>query len=102
MRFRGHGRGPYGPHGRGPMSLMGGPPGGMNKPGPLVTHHSFDPLVAESHFSKPDPPKNEDEFNAALLKKTQQLTPTAAEQSSVQNLVTKVSRVANMCLQFTK
>lgn len=88
--FRGHPRGPYGPPGmgRGPMGMMGGPP--MNRHSMIVTHHAFDPLMAETHFGKPEVPKDKDEFNEVLLKKTKQLTPTAAEQSSVQNLVSKV------------
>lgn len=100
MRFRGHPRGPFGPPGmgRGPMGMMGGPPphGAMNRHGPpglMVTHHSFDPLMAESHFGKVEPPKEDEEFSEALLKKTQQLTPTTAEQSSVQNLVSKLESV---------
>lgn len=82
--------------GRGPMGMMGGPPppGSMNRhPGMIVNHHAFDPLMAESHFGKPETPKDDDEFNDVLLKKTQQLTPTAAEQSSVQNLVSKVHHI---------
>ena len=62
----------------------------MNRNGPVVTHYSFDPILAEPHFGKADPPKDEAELSDALLKKTQQLTPSAAEQGSVQNLVSKV------------
>jgi len=104
---RGRMRGPYGPrppHGhygppgmrRGPMGMMGGPmppPGPMNRNGPIVTHHSFDLLMAEPHFGKADPPKDENEMSEALLKKTQQLTPSTSEQSSVQNLVSKIESV---------
>jgi len=105
---RGRMRGPYGPrppHGhygppgmrRGPMGMMGGPmppPGAVNRQGgPMITHHSFDPLMAEPHFGKADPPKDEAEMSEALLKKTQQLTPTTTEQGSVQNLVSKIESV---------
>ena len=74
------------------MGLMGPmpPPGAMNRNGPMITHPPFDLLMAESHFGKADPPKEENEMNDALLRKTQQLTPSTAEQSSVQNLVSKV------------
>jgi len=89
--------GPYGPPGmrRGPMGPGGlpGGPGHMNRNGPAVTHYSFDPILAEPHFGKAEPPKDEAELSEALLKKTQQLTPSATEQGSVQNLVSKVITV---------
>jgi len=92
--------GPYGPPGmrRGPMGMMGRPnmpqPGGaMNRNGPMITHYAFDPVMVEPHFGKADPPKNESELSDALLKKTQQLTPSTDEQSSVQNLVSKMESV---------
>jgi len=104
---RGRSRGPYGNrHGgqfgppgmrRGPMGMMGRPMpphgGGMNRNGPPLTHYAFDPVMVEPHFGKADPPKCESELNDALLKKTQQLTPTAVEQGSVQNLVSKMESV---------
>lgn len=91
----GGGNGPYGPPGmrRGQIGIMGRPmpnAGGANRNGPAVSHHAFDPVLVEPHFGKAEPPKNETELNDALLKKTQQLTPTTDEQSSVQNLVSKV------------
>jgi len=96
----------------GPMGLMGpmapprgdhggpgGPgPGGPRRPGPphksfMVQHQSFDTMMAETHFGKPYEEVDDTELNNALLKKTQELTPTVAEQSTVQNLVTKVETV---------
>ena len=86
--------GPHGPMG-GPMGpMIMGPPGGPPRQAPkafMVTHQSFDALMAETHFGKACEEVDDTELNAALLKKTQELTPTAAEQSSVQNLVSKVS-----------
>jgi interleukin enhancer-binding factor 2 len=94
--------------GGGPMG-MGGPPGGGGGGGPggpagggpprqgpkafMVTHQSFDALMADTHFGKAYPDIDDSALNAALLKKTQELTPTPAEQSSVQNLVSKVETV---------
>ena len=98
--------GPYGPPGmrRGPMGMMGRPMpqpgGGMNRNGPMVTHHAFDPVMVEPHFGKADPPKNETELSDVLLKKTQQLTPSTDEQSSVQNLVSKVKMKLDFCFAF--
>lgn len=99
--------GPHGPMGGPPMGPMimgppGGPHGGPGGPGGhprqapkafMVTHQSFDALMADTHFGKACPEADDTELNAALLKKTSELTPTAAEQSSVQNLVSKVETV---------
>jgi len=74
------------------MGMMGRPQGG-NRNGPQMTHYAFDPVMVEPHFGKADPPSNETALNEALLKKSQQLTPTATEQGSVQNLVSKVESV---------
>ncbi|XP_066932699.1 interleukin enhancer-binding factor 2 homolog [Clytia hemisphaerica] len=92
--YGGRPAGPFGPHGmrRGPMGMMGRPQGG-NKQGPPMTHYAFDPVVVEPHFGKADPPSNETALNDALLKKSQQLTPTTLEQGSVQNLVSKMESV---------
>lgn len=93
--------GPHGPMGgpppMGPM-IMGPPPGqgGPPRQGPkgfMVTHQSFDGLMADTHFGKAYDEVDDSSLNAALLKKTQELTPTLAEQSSVQNLVSKVETV---------
>jgi len=92
--------GPYGPKGMfgPPPHLMGGagiiPIGnGRQNPRYFLSHHSFDPILAENHFGKGTPQVDDSEFSAALLKKTQQLTPSSSEQSSVQNLVSKVETV---------
>jgi len=96
---------PMGPR-MGPMGMMGPPPPrelgpsgpGPRRPGPphksfMVTHQSFDTMMAETHFGKPYEEVDDTELSAALLKKTQELTPSVTEQSSVQNLVTKVETV---------
>merc|ERR1712142_1202542 len=88
------------------MGMMGPPPPrelgpsgpGPRRPGPphksfMVTHQSFDTMMAETHFGKPYEEVDDTELSAALLKKTQELTPSVTEQSSVQNLVTKVETV---------
>lgn len=69
------------------------PPGAMNRNGPMVTHQPFDLMMTGPHFGKPEPPNEENEMSDALLRKTQQLTPSTAEQSSVQNLVSKIESV---------
>lgn len=99
--------GPY-HHGPPPMGMFGPPPpggphhiggpGGPGGPGRhnqrfMVTHHSFDPLMAEQHFGSSTVDTDDADFKAALVKKTQELTPSTTEQSSVQNLVTKVETV---------
>lgn len=89
--------GPHGPMGgpppMGPM-IMGPPPGPGGGPPRqkafMVTHQSFDALMADTHFGKAYDDVDDSALNAALLKKTQELTPTTTEQSSVQNLVSKV------------
>ena len=87
--------GPYGPKGMyGPpgyfLGMPMGPGGGPQRQRFYVSHHSFDPILAENHFGKAGEEVDDSEFSAALVKKTQELTPSTAEQSSVQNLVTKV------------
>jgi len=59
----------------------------------MVTHQSFDTMMAETHFGKPHVEVDDTELNEALLKKTAELTPSVEEQSTVQNLVTKVETV---------
>merc|ERR1719318_2015788 len=58
-----------------------------------VTHQAFDPMLAEEHFGKATSDVNDEPLTAALLKRTQELTPNNAEQQAVQNLVTKVESV---------
>jgi len=94
---------PMGPR-MGPMGPMGPPPprehgpgGPPRRPPPhksfMVTHQSFDTMMAENHFGKAYEDVHDTELNAAILKKTQELTPSVTEQSLVQNLVTKVETV---------
>lgn len=45
------------------------------------------------YVGKPYEEVDDTELNASLLKKTQELTPSSAEQTTVQNLVTKVETV---------
>jgi len=93
---------PYRHPAMGMSGPMAGPPGGIMGPpgGPrqkqnrfMVNHHSFDPLMAESHFGVATDAIDDSELSAALVKKTQELTPSSTEQSSVQNLVSKVETV---------
>jgi len=100
-------RGPrgMGPRGMGPMMGPMGPPPRRDHPGGpprggrpphksfMVTHQSFDSMMAENHFGKAYEEVDDTELNAALLKKTQELTPSGDEQSTVQNLMTKVETV---------
>ena len=84
--------------GMGPPPRDHGPGGPRGRPGPphksfMVQHQSFDTMMAETHFGKPLEVPDDTELNAALLKKTQDLTPSIAEQTSVQNLVMKVETV---------
>lgn len=98
---------PYRHPAMGMSGPMGGPPGGVDA-GPIgppggpqrqnqnrfmVNHHSFDPMMAESHFGVATSPIDDSELSASLVKKTQELTPASTEQSSVQNLVSKVEMV---------
>lgn len=85
-----------GPPGGVEAGPMGGPPGGPQRPNQnrfMVNHHSFDPMMAESHFGSATNEVDDSELSAALVKKTQELTPSSSEQSSVQNLVSKVETV---------
>lgn len=83
--------GMFGPPPPGGPHHIGGPGGpGRHNQRFMVTHHSFDPLMAEQHFGSSTVDTDDADFKAALVKKTQELTPSTTEQSSVQNLVTKV------------
>lgn len=84
--------GPMGMGSGGPMGMQGGPPR-QNPNKFMVNHQSFDPLMVDSHFGRATEELEDTELSAALLKKTQELTPSVSEQSSVQNLVAKVESV---------
>ncbi|KAJ7394096.1 Interleukin enhancer-binding factor 2 [Desmophyllum pertusum] len=81
-------RGMRGGPGRMPP-FMRGPPGQKF----VVSHSTFDPAMAESFFPRTTPVVEETAFTQALLKRNQELTPNEQEQTSVQNLVTKVTTV---------
>ena len=91
--FRGPPIGIYGsamrPGAMGPLGSNGSHRGAPNKI--MVTHLSFDPLMADSHFGRATEKFEDTQLSEALVKKIQELTPSTAEQSSVQNLVSKVS-----------
>ncbi|XP_044172068.1 interleukin enhancer-binding factor 2-like [Acropora muricata] len=85
---RGRPRGMRGGPGRMPP-YMRGPPGQKF----VVSHSTFDPILAENFFPRTVPASDEIAFTQALLKRNQELTPSGQEQASVQNLVTKVTTV---------
>jgi len=68
---------------------MRGPPGQKF----VVSHSTFDPVMADSFFPRTTPASDETAFTQALLKRNQELTPNGQEQAAVQNLVTKVTTV---------
>lgn len=69
--------------------------GGMRPPfkKTFVPRHPFDLTLAEVVFPKVSPIADDAALTAALLKRNQDLSPTAAEQTSIGNLVTKVQGV---------
>jgi len=80
MRGRGRGRG-------------GGPGGKMRAP--FIPHVSFDLVLAEPAFPpvRSIPQETEESFQAALVKRNQDLTPSEKETAAVTNLVTKAQAV---------
>lgn len=87
-----------GPRGRGFGGGRGGRGGGfgMHKPrAPFIPHVPFDSVMAEPAFppAKPRSSDNEEQLQAALVKRNQDLTPSQAEQTAITNLVTKVQTV---------
>lgn len=75
----------------GQMPQQGGPRSNQNRF--IVTHHSFDPLMADSNFGQATDEVDDAALTEVLVKKTQELTPSNVEQSSVQSLVSKVESV---------
>ncbi|XP_034662678.1 interleukin enhancer-binding factor 2 homolog [Drosophila subobscura] len=78
-------------------SLRGGRPmrGGIRPPfkKTFVPRHPFDLTLAEVFFPKVAPAVDDSALTAALLKRNQDLSPTASEQTAIGNLVTKVQAV---------
>ncbi|CAH3144463.1 unnamed protein product [Pocillopora meandrina] len=85
---RARSRGMRGGPGRMPP-FMRGPPGQKF----VVSHSTFDPVMAETFFPRASPAPEETAFTQALLKRNQELTPSGQEQASVQNLVTRITTV---------
>lgn len=69
--------------------------GGMRPPfkKTFIPRHPFDLTLAEVVFPKVSPSVDDTALTAALLKRNQDLSPTASEQTSIGNLVTKVQGV---------
>merc|ERR1719206_62025 len=85
-----------GPRGRGFGGRGRGGGGFMHKPrAPFIPHVPFDSVMAEPAFppAKPKNTDNEDQLQAALVKRNQDLTPSQAEQTAITNLVTKIQTV---------
>lgn len=66
---------------------------GPFKPKQYVPRHPFDLTLCETSFPKCRPQPDESTFTQALLKRNADLTPTAAEQTAILNLVTKIQQV---------
>ncbi|XP_020901666.2 interleukin enhancer-binding factor 2 homolog [Exaiptasia diaphana] len=59
----------------------------------IVSHVPFDPVMAEPFFPKASPQEDDAPLTQALLKRNQELTPSMPEQTSVQNIMTKITSI---------
>lgn len=66
-----------------------------SNPKPFIPHVSFDFIQVEHSFPrvKPIAPQEDKSFSDALIKRNQDLTPTANEQTYLLNLITKVQNI---------
>ncbi|CAB4054722.1 ILF2 [Lepeophtheirus salmonis] len=88
------GRGGMGRPGRGGMNMKMRPP--------FIPHVPFDVVLAEPAFPpvKTLPPSFEEGFQAAILKRNQDLTPSQAEQMAITSLVNKIQSVLDGLIQI--
>lgn len=83
-------RGGRGGMGMGMRGMRGAPY--MNKKS-FLPRHPFDLTLAEPAFERVSPAPDDSVLTNALLKRSQDLTPTPQEQTAISNLVTKVQAV---------